>query len=154
MYHNLNKTYIHVSSSIGYQYFFQYTVTGDISCMECMIYDSLFVYFSLCINVCDFIVIWGWQEDNPNVVMLLPPFPQVYKYMLLMYYYSICTKSGIGKYISCILIYRVSKSIYRDNKSAKWTIISFFSVFNSRDNKSIYRDNKAIYRDNKSCISK
>ena len=39
--------------------FFQYTVTGDLSCMECMIYDSLFVSFSLCINVCDFNVIWG-----------------------------------------------------------------------------------------------
>ena len=79
--------------------FFQYTVTGDLNCMECMIYDSLFVFvsFSLCINVCDFNVIWGYQEDNPNVVMLLPPFPQVYQYMLLMYYYSICTKSGIGK---------------------------------------------------------
>ena len=39
--------------------FFQYTVTGDLSCTECMIYDSLFVYFSLCVNACDFNVIWG-----------------------------------------------------------------------------------------------
>ena len=41
--------------------------------------------------------------------MLLPPFPQLYQYMLLMYYYSICTKSGIGKYISCILYLQGSK---------------------------------------------
>ena len=25
--------------------YFQYTVTGDLSCMECMIYDSLFGFF-------------------------------------------------------------------------------------------------------------
>ena len=47
--------------------------------------------------------------DNLNVVMLLPPppFPQVYQHMLLMYLYAICTKSGIGKYISssCIYVY-------------------------------------------------
>ena len=66
------------------------------------------------------------------MVLLLPPFPQVYQYMLLMYYYSICTKSGIGKYISCIL-YLVCTT--RENN-----LKTFFSFMNQniKKKKSIF----------------
>ena len=71
---------------------FQYTVTGDLSCMhgmECMIYGSLFVFCSLCINVSG-----GSRKTTLMWLCCSPPFPQVYQYM---YYYSICTKSEIWK---------------------------------------------------------
>ena len=55
MANNLNK-YIHVSSSFDYQYFFQYTVTGDF--MDLAVWsawhdDVIPVFFSLfIINIC------------------------------------------------------------------------------------------------------
>ena len=87
--------------------FFQYTVTGDLNCMECMIYDSLFVFvsFSLCINVCDFNVIWGYQEDNPNVVMLLPPMSTSISIYVVNVLLFDMYKEWNWEIISCILIW-------------------------------------------------
>ena len=87
--------------------FFQYTVTGDLSCMECMIYDPLFVFVLLSVSMYVTLILSGGSRKtvhNLNVVMLLPPFPQVYQYMLLCIciIYVQIVELGIKYLVSCI----------------------------------------------------
>ena len=91
---------------------FQYTVTGDLSCMKCMICDSLFVFVSL---YCDFNLIWGSRKTTLMWLCCSPIFTSVSIYGVNVFVFDMYKEwtweINILYIVSCIL-YLVSCILY------------------------------------------